>query len=309
MGGGRRRPPGRSTMLPLQGATTPIPLAHAWVAVDAPPQRRTDNGSTTPTATPSISAATRARNRCGPAVCRPGPQSGDLPLYPLLGNGDERRRLISSAAVARARFTILADQQTRPARSGSWPLRGVRVLLAHGVGVIVSQQNELFEVFGIGFSARDLIRARRRRHPGRPRRPGVREGTMLGGRLRTDGRTRLLCMAQFSRWRFDGQPNLETFIATAPRPARARLARRLRSERALASAPSRAGVGAAVPPLRPGHPDPSQRRGATWSACCPARPSPWMFGWTQYVEKTRFVGTPASTRPSPRLWSRSRSRC
>jgi predicted tellurium resistance membrane protein TerC len=50
-----------------------------------------------------------------------------------------------------------ADQQDKARKVGLLAAAGMRVLLLMVIGVIVSLKNDLFEAFGIGFSAKDLI--------------------------------------------------------------------------------------------------------------------------------------------------------
>ena len=49
------------------------------------------------------------------------------------------------------------EQQDKARKVGLLAAAGMRVLLLMVIGVIVSLKNDLFEVFGVGFSAKDLI--------------------------------------------------------------------------------------------------------------------------------------------------------
>ncbi|MEY3362093.1 MAG: hypothetical protein RL531_1812 [Actinomycetota bacterium] len=50
-----------------------------------------------------------------------------------------------------------ADQQDRARRVGLFAAGGMRILLLLAVGWIITLKRELFEVFGVGFSGKDLI--------------------------------------------------------------------------------------------------------------------------------------------------------
>lgn len=50
-----------------------------------------------------------------------------------------------------------ADQQDKARKVGLLAAAGMRILLLMVVGVIVSLKNDLFEVFGVGFSSKELI--------------------------------------------------------------------------------------------------------------------------------------------------------